>query len=147
MGGVPSASDFGFKFFSGIHRAVFDLTKGRAGGRVLGMPAVKITTTGRKTGKQRQTMLTTPVHDDNRVVLVASKGGAARHPSWYVNLSEHPQVTVTMQGATRAMLARTATAAEKDELWPAIVQAYKGYGGYQEKTDRDIPVVILEPAG
>src|SRR6478609_11337474 len=101
--------DLGFKFFTGIHRAVFDLSKGRAAGKLIGMPVVKITTTGRKTGKQRETMLATPVHDDNRVVIVASKGGAPQHPAWYLNLRENPQVSVTMLGQTRTMTARTAS--------------------------------------
>ena len=140
-------SDLGFKLLTSIHRAVFDATKGRLTGKLDGMPIVKLGTTGRKTGKQRQTMLVAPLHADDRLVLVASKGGAAQHPSWYLNLHENPQVTITMQGRTLAMVARTATASEKAELWPAIVAAYKGYAGYQEKTDRDIPVVILEPPG
>lgn len=109
------------------------------------MPVVALTTVGRRSGQQRVTMLTTPVHDEDRVVLVASKGGADAHPSWYVNLREHPQVTLRLAGRTRSMLARTANAAEKAELWPAIVAAYRGYAAYQEKTSRDIPVVILEP--
>ncbi len=129
---------------SGTHRRVFDLTKGRLLGSVAGMTSVKLTTTGRKSGLPRVTMLTSPVHDDGKVVLIASKGGATRHPSWYVNLRDNPEVTITMKGKTRSMTARTASAAEKAELWPEIVAAYKGYSGYQEKTDRDIPVVVLE---
>jgi deazaflavin-dependent oxidoreductase (nitroreductase family) len=143
---MPNASDLGFKFFTGIHRAIFDVTKSRLGGKMGGVPVLKLTTTGRKTGKQRDTMLMAPVHDEDRVVLVASKGGAPRDPEWYLNLRDHPQVTISMAGTARPMVARTATAAEKAELWPAIVRASKGYAGYQEKTDRDIPVVILESA-
>ena len=143
MGLVPN--DATFKVFTGIHRAVFDVTKGRVLGRALGMTVLKLTTIGRTSGLRRQTMLTSPVHDDAKVVVVASKGGAPRHPAWYANLRDNPQVTITMAGSRREMVARTATAAEKAELWPAIVAAYKGYAGYQEKTDRDIPVVILEP--
>jgi deazaflavin-dependent oxidoreductase (nitroreductase family) len=145
VGGMPNATDFGFKFFTGIHRAVFDVTNSRLGGRMGGLPIVKLTTTGRKTGKRRHTMLMAPIHDNDRVILVASKGGAPRHPAWYLNLRDHPQVTISMAGKSRAMVARTAAAAEKAELWPAIVHASKGYAGYQDKTDRDIPVVILEP--
>ena len=143
---MPNASDLGFKFFTGIHRAIFNVTNSRLGGKMGGVPIVKLTTTGRKTGKQRDTMLMTPIHDDDRVILVASKGGAPRDPAWYLNLRDHPQVTITMAGTTRPMTAHTATTAEKAELWPAIVQAYQGYAGYQQKTDRDIPVVILQPA-
>jgi deazaflavin-dependent oxidoreductase (nitroreductase family) len=109
------------------------------------MPAVELHTTGSKTGQPRSTMLTSPVHDEQRVVLVASKGGADRDPQWYRNLTKNPDVELTIKGDTRKMRARTASAAEKEVLWPQIVSAYKGYAGYQTKTDRDIPVVICEP--
>jgi len=132
--------------FTGTHQRVFDLTKGRLAGRAFGMPVVKLTTTGRKSGQPRATMLTSPLHDERRVVLVASAGGAAKHPAWYLNLSQGPHVTVTMAGKERPMVARTASAEEKAELWPQITAAYEGYAGYQAKTDRNIPVVILEPA-
>jgi len=128
-----------------MHRHVFDLTKGRIAGSAFGMPVVKLTTTGRKSGASRDTMLTTPIHDDRRVILVASANGADHDPAWYLNLRRNPKVTVTLEGRTRPMVARTATAAEKAELWPQIVAAYQGYAGYQTKTDRIIPVVILEP--
>lgn len=90
-------------------------------------------------------MLTSPVHDDERVVLVASKGGGDRHPQWYRNLRANPDVEITMDGRTRPMRARTPSAEEKAALWPDIVAAYKGYDSYQKKAHRDIPVVILEP--
>jgi deazaflavin-dependent oxidoreductase (nitroreductase family) len=136
-----------FKVVTTFHRTVFDLSKGLVGGRIAGMEVVKLTTIGRRSGKRRDTMLTAPIVDDSRVVLVASKGGAPRHPAWYVNLRANPAVEVTRRGRRRAMVARTATAAEKAELWPRIVDAYGGYGAYQRRTDRDIPVVILEPRG
>lgn len=130
---------------TGVHQRLFDLTKGRLLGNVAGMSTVKLTTTGRKSGEPRVTMLTAPVHDEDTVVLVASKGGSGRHPLWYLNLRDDPQVTITMNGKTRPMTARTASEAEKAELWPAIVAKYKGYAGYQDRTERDIPVVVLEP--
>ncbi|MEN3359031.1 MAG: hypothetical protein V7637_3013 [Mycobacteriales bacterium] len=138
--------DFAWKALSRSHRAIFDLTNGRLGGRFLGMQALKLTMTGRRSGQQRQIMLTTPVFDPNRVVLVASKGGARRHPTWYLNLQANPRVTITMRGHSREMLARTAAAVEKDGLWPTIVAGYRGYARYQVRAgDRDIPVLILEP--
>jgi deazaflavin-dependent oxidoreductase (nitroreductase family) len=91
-------------------------------------------------------MLTAPIHDDNKFVLVASFGGADWHPSWYLNLRQDPSVTVTMNGRQRSMVARTAGEEERAELWREIVSAHKNYGSYQRKTDREIPVVILEPA-
>lgn len=143
----PMTSDRTFKVVTRMHRIVFDLTKGRAGGKVAGMAVVKLTTIGRKSGLPRVTMLTSPVHDESRVVIVASKGGAEKHPVWYLNLCDNPEVTITMQGKTRPMVARTANAEEKAKLWPKVVAGYKGYRGYQTKTDRDIPVVILQAAG
>jgi len=130
---------------SASHRFILRVSGGRILNTAFGMPAVELRTIGRKTGQQRATMLTSPVNDANRVVVVASKGGDDRHPQWYGNLTANPDVEIVIRGETRKLRARTATAEEKAELWPQIVKAYKGYGGYQEKTDRDIPVVICEP--
>jgi deazaflavin-dependent oxidoreductase (nitroreductase family) len=111
----------------------------------MGMPAVELHTTGRRSGRRRTVILTAPVHDATRVVLVASKGGDDRHPDWYLNLRDDPHVELTMDGTTRPYLARTATAEEKAELWPRVVAAYKGYAGYQRRSSRDIPLVICTP--
>ncbi len=131
------------KLATGLHRAVYRLSGGRIAGKAFGMPVLELETTGRRSGKARWTMLTTPVHDEEKMVLVASNGGDDRHPAWFLNLRENPSVKVTTGGETRAMTARVATPGEKAELWPQVVEAYKGYGGYQERTDRDIPLVIL----
>ena len=128
-----------------IHRTLVRATGGRLGGRIVGMPVVILHTTGRKTGKPRETMLTTPVVDGDTVVLVASWGGDARHPLWYRNLEANPDVELERDGKRRPMRARTASPEERAELWPRVVERYKGYGGYQERTDREIPLVILEP--
>jgi len=140
-----TVTDVGAKSMNALHRAVWKLSGGRALRTPFGMPAVELHTTGRKSGQRRSTILTTPLHDDGRVVLVASKGGDDRHPEWYLNLTANPDVELTIDGATRPMRARTASSEEKAELWPRIVSAYKGYGGYQRRTSRDIPVVICEP--
>lgn len=128
-----------------VHRAVLKLSGGRFGKQVFGMPAVELHTTGRKSGQRRSVMLTAPILEPGRVVLIASKGGDDRHPDWYHNLVDQPDVEITQHGKTTPMRARTADAAEKAEMWPTIVAAYKGYAGYQNRTDRDIPVVICEP--
>jgi deazaflavin-dependent oxidoreductase (nitroreductase family) len=125
---------------------LFKATSGRIGGRIMGMPALILHTTGRKSGQLRTTMLTAPIVEDGRIVLVASYGGDDREPTWALNLRANPAVEVTMGGATRPMTAHVAGAEEKAELWPRVTSTYKGYAGYQTKTERDIPLVILEPA-
>lgn len=127
------------------HRALLALTGGRWPRRVLGMAPVELHTTGRKSGQRRSTMLTAPICEAGRVVLVASKGGHSENPDWYRNLVAEPDVELTIDGELRPMVARTASPAEKAELWPRITAAYKGYDGYQRSTDRDIPVVICTP--
>jgi deazaflavin-dependent oxidoreductase (nitroreductase family) len=121
------------------------LSSGRVLGSAFGMPVVELHTVGRKSGRPRSTMLTAPVVDGDRVVLVASKGGDDRDPDWYRNLVDHPKIELTMSGRRRPMRARRASTDEKAELWPRVVAAYKGYGDYQRRTKRDIPLVICEP--
>jgi deazaflavin-dependent oxidoreductase (nitroreductase family) len=128
------------------HRALLTISGGRFPRTVAGMQPVELHTIGRKTGQRRSTMLTAPICQEQRIILVASKGGHQDHPSWYKNLAANPEVELTVNSRTRAMLARTASREEKSQLWPTIVAAYKGYEGYQRNTDRDIPVVICEPA-
>jgi deazaflavin-dependent oxidoreductase (nitroreductase family) len=137
--------DVGFKIMNGVHHGVLAVTGGRYPRKLFGMAAVELTTTGRKSGEPRKTMLTSPVSDDSRVVLVASKGGDDRDPQWYLNLSANPDVEVNIDGSTRKMRARTATPDEKAAMWPDIVAAYKGYDGYQKRAGREIPVIICEP--
>jgi deazaflavin-dependent oxidoreductase (nitroreductase family) len=85
------------------------------------------------------------VEDPPDLVLVASKAGHPRHPAWYHNLRAHPDTTVQMGIERRAVRARVASAAERERLWPKAVAAYSGYRTYQERADREIPLVILEP--
>ena len=138
-------ADLGFKTMSQAHRTIVHLTSGRVLGSAFGMPVVELHTVGRTSGLPRSTMLTAPVIDGDRVVLVASKGGNDRDPDWYRNLVAHPEIELTMAGQRRPMRARRASAQEKAELWPRVVAAYAGYGGYQHRTKRDIPLVICEP--
>jgi deazaflavin-dependent oxidoreductase (nitroreductase family) len=132
------------KSMNRAHRLIWKLSGHRLLANPFGMPAVELHTTGRKSGRRRTVILTTPIHDESRVVVIASKGGDDRHPDWYTNLVAQPEVEITMDGATAAYRARTATPEEKAQMWPRVVEAYKGYAGYQRKTDRDIPVVICE---
>jgi deazaflavin-dependent oxidoreductase (nitroreductase family) len=134
------------KFWTGIHQQIFRATNGAVLGRAFGMPVVMLTTTGRRSGKKRTTMLTSPVQQGDSIVLVASYGGDDRHPTWFLNLRDNPDVEVITMGRTMQMIARIATAEEKAELWPKVTATYGGYSGYQRRTKRDIPLVILEPA-
>ncbi|TFB68138.1 nitroreductase family deazaflavin-dependent oxidoreductase [Cryobacterium glaciale] len=138
-------TDLGMLAMNGAHRMLLALSGGRLGWTIGTMATVELHTIGRSSGQRRSTMLTAPVHEGGRYVLVASKGGDDRHPFWYRNLVEQPEVELTIRGVTRPFRARTASSAEKAELWPRIVAAYPGYGAYQGRTDRDIPVVICEP--
>lgn len=127
------------------HRALLKLSGGRLPKKVAGMQAVELHTVGRKTGLRRATLLTSPIYGEDRVVLVASKGGHSDDPMWYKNLVANPEVQITVGERTRTMRARTATPDEKAVLWPELVKVYKGYDSYQRNTSRDIPVVICEP--
>lgn len=140
-----SVTDIGGKVMSRTHKLLLKVSGGKVLDRAFGMQVVELHTIGRKSGQRRSTMLTTPIHDDDRVVLIASKDGDNRHPDWYRNLSANPDVEITLGGTTRTMTARTASEEERAELWPEVIAAYKGYAGYQKRTDRVIPVVICEP--
>ena len=120
-------------------------TDGEVGYDWNGAPTLLLTTTGRKTGQRRTNMLTTPVVDGERIVLVGSWGGDDRHPMWFLNLQANPDVEITRAGGTRAYRARVATPEERAELWPRVTAKYNGYAGYQKNTEREIPLVICEP--
>ena len=141
-----SVTDAGFRLMSSGHRAILQVSGGRVLRTAFGMPVVELRTIGRKTGQRRTTMLTAPLHDETRVVLVASKGGDDRDPQWYGNLTAQSGCRDRDRGGqTRMLWARTASASEAADLWPQIVAAYKGYGGDQNRTERTIPIVICEP--
>lgn len=138
-------NDFGHRLSNRLHRGLLKISGGRIGSRFGSMPVVELHTIGRSSGERRSAMLTAPVHENGRYVLVASKGGDPRHPSWYLNLVANPDVELTIGGRTLPMHARTATPDERADLWPRITREYRGYAGYQRKTTREIPVVICEP--
>jgi deazaflavin-dependent oxidoreductase (nitroreductase family) len=138
-------ADIGLKTMSRVHRVILRATGGRVLNSAFGMQVVELHTVGRKSGLPRSTMLTAPVIDGQRIVLVASKGGDDRDPDWYRNLMAHPDAEVTVDGQRRPVRARPASAEEKAELWPRVVAAYRGYAGYQRRTQRDIPLVLCDP--
>jgi deazaflavin-dependent oxidoreductase (nitroreductase family) len=139
-------SDRLLKTTNAFHKGVIKLTGGRLGWKAGSMTVLELTTTGRKSGQQRTVLLTSPVKEGDAFVIIASKGGEPTHPAWFLNLQANPECTVSLRGATaRPMRARVARGEERARLWPAITGAYKGYASYQRKTDREIPVVFLEP--
>jgi deazaflavin-dependent oxidoreductase (nitroreductase family) len=108
-----------------------------------GVPALVLTTTGRKTGQERKFALIYQ-EIDGKVVIVASKGGADNHPGWYFNLLEHPEVKVQVGADKFTARARTAEGDERAALWPQMAKVWPDYDNYQKKTDREIPVVVLD---
>ena len=131
---------------NGIHRGLLKASGGHLGWTAAGMPVLELTTTGRKSGISRSVLLTSPYQEDHRIVIVASKGGEDTHPSWFLNLLKNPQGEVRLQGAVSSpMLARAASDEEQQRMWPIVTEKYPNYAGYQAKTDRQIPLVILEP--
>lgn len=140
--------DAGFKVMNAVHRVVLGLTGGRFGWEAMGMPVVKLTTKGRRTGQERTSMLTSPYQEGDNLVLVASRGGDDRHPAWFLNLRDNPDVTVSVGGAPpKRMKAEVVSPEERARLWPLITKDHSNYAGYQKRTSREIPVVVLQPAG
>ena len=91
-------------------------------------------------------MLTSPLQEGDALAIVASRGGDDRHPAWFLNLRDNPEVQVSVKGGPKQpMLAQVADEAERDRMWPKITADHKNYAGYQTKTDREIPVVVLTP--
>jgi deazaflavin-dependent oxidoreductase (nitroreductase family) len=133
-----------FKVMGAIHVALYRLTGGRIGGKAFGAPVLLLSTRGRKTGKIRTTPLLY-LEDGDRLVVVASKGGAPRHPAWFLNLAANPEVTVERGRDRPAMRAHEADDNERARYWPQVVAMYAGYEKYQQKTSRRIPLVVLEP--
>jgi deazaflavin-dependent oxidoreductase (nitroreductase family) len=139
-------SDFALKAMNAIHRGALTLTRGRLGWRLKGMPALELTTTGRKTGQQRSVMLTSPYQEGDLIVVVASRGGDDTSPGWFHNVVALSDVEVSFQGKPRApMTASVATPEERARLWPLVTADHEHYAGYQTKTEREIPLVLLRP--
>lgn len=129
----------------GAHELVYRASDGLIGHRFPGFPPVLLLDhVGGKSGIRRTTPLAY-VEDGGDVVLVASKGGHPRNPGWFHNLRANPDTTVQIGRERRAVHARVASPDERARLWPKAVAAYAGYRGYQERTQRQIPLVILEP--
>ena len=109
-----------------------------------GAPVLILTTTGRRSGEPRSTPLIYGQHGDDYLV-VASKGGSDEPPAWYRNLQENPNAQLQVRAERFPVRARTATAEEKPELWRIMTAIWPDYDDYQRRTEREIPVVVLEP--
>jgi len=132
--------------FSRVHVFLYRASGGRIGGRFRKTaPVLLLTTTGRKTGKQRTTPLLY-VEDGERYAVVASVGGAPTHSGWYLNLRANPAATIQLGRRTLPVTAETAGPEERARLWALATRMYPTYDAYQAKTSREIPVVVLSPA-
>ena len=140
-------SDAGLKAMNTFHRILLAVSFGKIGWHAMKMPVLELTTIGRKSGEARSVMLTSPWQEGDTLVIVASRGGDDHHPAWFLNLRDHPEVEVSLQGAAKQkMHARVADADERARLWPLLTAEHDNYAGYQTKTEREIPLVLLEPA-
>jgi deazaflavin-dependent oxidoreductase (nitroreductase family) len=131
--------------FGQEHVQRYQDTGGEEGHDWQGTSVLLLTTTGRRTGERRTTPLIYQPHDD-AYLIVASKGGADEPPAWYRNLEANPDVEVQVKGDRFPARARTATSEEKPEMWKAMTAVWPAYDEYQTKTEREIPVVVLERA-
>lgn len=129
---------------SRLHRVLYRLTRGVLGRRLVGNDMLLLTTRGRTTGRPHTVPLL-HLADGRTLVVIASWGGRPYHPHWYRNLVADPTATVQVRSRRWKVRARTAGPAEREHWWPRIVAAYPGYRAYQAHTDREIPVVFLEP--
>ncbi len=131
--------------FTALHVFLYQLTGGKIGGRFRGAPVLLLTTTGRKSGKRRTTPLLY-ITDGGKYAVVASNGGKPRDPSWWNNLKKkNPRAEIQLRSSRKSMVARHCTQEEKAKYWPLLAEMYPAYNDYQEKTDREIPIVLLEP--
>jgi F420H(2)-dependent quinone reductase len=146
---APQADSAFWKFWevgTSGHAALYRLTKGRIGGKYQGAPVALVDSVGRKSGKRRTHPLVC-TEDGENLVIIASKGGVNRHPAWYHNLMANPETKANWYGDVRKVRAREVEGAERERLWAQMVEANPTYEAYQRRTDRRIPVIVLEPSG
>lgn len=132
------------KVMTGSHAAIYRASDGNVAGRMFNSPLLLLTTTGRKTGKERTTPLLY-VEDGENLVVIASNGGAPYHPAWYLNLKANPEVSVRLRERDLKARAQEARGEERRRLFARLVDAYSGYETYQRRTEREIPVIVLRP--
>jgi len=136
--------NFLFKGILGIFTTLYRLSNGKVMGRMAGLNVLLLTTTGRKSGEPR----TTPLgyfEQDGDYVIIASNGGADKHPFWFLNLKSNPDVSIQIKDKKISAKAREAEGAARKELWTKLVSLSPQYGQYATSTKREIPMVLLHP--
>jgi deazaflavin-dependent oxidoreductase (nitroreductase family) len=133
-----------FKLILKVAVFLYNVSGGRIGGKMGKMPVLLLTTTGRKTGKQR-TLPLIYIMEGSAYVITASAGGADRHPGWFFNIRSNPQVVIRVKDTQIKVTAEITGPEKKSELWARLVAVAPNFAGYQKRTSRDIPMVILHP--
>ena len=133
-----------WKVGSGAHTGLYRATGGKLGGRMGKNPILLLNTVGRRSGKERVTPLLYAM-DSEDYAIVASYGGAPKHPDWFLNLQANPETSIEVGGRKINVRAEVATPEDKPRLWAKLTEMYSTYDDYRKKTDREIPVVILHP--
>ncbi len=123
---------------------LYRLTGGGIGGKIQSLPVLLLTTTGRKSGKERTVPLGF-LRDGSSYVIIASYGGQPRNPAWFFNLESNPEATILVKKRQMEVKAETANPEKKRELWARLMEVSPGYANYQKRTTRDFPMVILHP--
>ncbi len=141
---LSGPASLALKLGSGAHAGVYRATGGKLFGRVGKSPILLLNTVGRKTGRKRTSPLLY-VMDGEDFVIIASKGGAPNHPAWYLNLKANPDATVEVGDREVRVRAEEVDSEEKVRLWQKMVEMYPAYDAYQEKTEREIPLLVLRP--
>jgi deazaflavin-dependent oxidoreductase (nitroreductase family) len=141
---AESVRDRTAKYLSSLHRVLYRSTRGAVGRRLVDNDMCLLTTTGRRSGRQHTVPLLY-LQDSRRLVVIASWGGRDRHPEWHLNLLANPAGTVQVLGDRWPVSARTADPNERAVWWPRALAAYDGYAVYESRTDREIPVMFLDP--
>ena len=130
--------------FTTLHTAAYRLTNGTLGSTLLGMPMLLLTTWGRRSSQLRTAPLLY-IEADEGFAIVASNGGAAKHPTWWFNLQAHPEALIQVGAERLIVRAEMASPLRRAELWPQLLAVYSQYADYQQRTPREIPVMLLQP--
>ena len=135
-----------FRLFMALGTYLYKISNGKIGGRISGLQVLLLTTTGRKTGKKRTTPLGYFKDQEGGYVIIGSNAGFDTHPAWFHNLTSQPHVTIQIKDKELEVNAEVAGPEKRNQLWTQLVKLAPFYGGYEKKTDRQIPIVILHPA-